>query len=281
MTDLSQQLGGVDMNQTVDGSAVSMITAGGILLLSVLIVMTVVIFKRWHGRFMPMLLGAVSYAIFVFIFSNLGISALALIPSFDTAFENNPTSRLILYCILCAVGITIARVLVSMMLKERYERQGDVMLGGMGIGFGDALLYGMTAITNTVLALGVNNAGLESLLSTVDPADLVTTYESSFEPLFQTPALSWLICGVGASMDIVMSVLLMMVVFGAMKNCIPRIWILGSGIAQCLIFMPLQVVALTSTTGVMVAFLVKLVLFIAMAGYVSKVLVKEIVYVED
>lgn len=86
----------IDLTQTLPAGTSSMLSAGGILMLSAIIVLVVVIMKRWKARVMPGILGVIAYAVFVFIFANLATSALALIPSIDNIFITT-RQRIILY----------------------------------------------------------------------------------------------------------------------------------------------------------------------------------------
>ena len=61
----------IDLTQTLPAGTSSMLSAGGILMLSAIIVLVVVIMKRWKARVMPGILGVIAYAVFVFIFANL------------------------------------------------------------------------------------------------------------------------------------------------------------------------------------------------------------------
>lgn len=85
----------IDLTQTLPAGTSSMLSAGGILMLSAIIVLVVVIMKRWKARVMPGILGVIAYAVFVFIFANLATSALALIPSIDNTFYNNPATYIL------------------------------------------------------------------------------------------------------------------------------------------------------------------------------------------
>lgn len=270
----------INMEQTLQPGVSFMLTAGGILLLTALIVMTVVIFKRWKGRFVPMLLGAIAYMIFVFIFANLTMSALLLIPSFDIAFDNNPVVYPLLYCILTAIGFTVARLLLGLMLTGRYERQGDIMLCGLGISLGDALLYGMSTITYVVVAMGVENLGLASLFVDMNAEEIITTYEG-MATLFTTPSPVWFLYGVSAVLDVILCIVLMMVVYAAINDRIPKIWIFFSGIIQFAVALPFQVADTSSMTTSAIAFLIKLVFFVGSVGYIYKVLAKEFTYSEE
>lgn len=271
----------IDLSQTVGTGISTMLTAGGILLLSAFIVMIVVIIKRWHGRFVPMLLGILTYAILVFIFTNLIMSALILIPTFDSAFTNNPTVYSIMYTLISAIGFTIARLVLANMMRERYERQGDVMLGGIGLGIGDALLFGSSIMMYVVYATAINGMGLEGVLAEMTAEEAPSIYQQYIEPLFSTPAPVWLIYGIGAVLDVVLCILIMMVVYGAVTGKIPGVWIFVSGIVQFVVAIPLQIADMSDLTNVLIMFLIKLVLFAAAAWYVNKVLASQITYSED
>ena len=94
----------IDLTQTLPAGTSSMLSAGGILMLSAIIVLVVVIMKRWKARVMPGILGVIAYAVFVFIFANLATS-----------------------------------VVTGYMLNERFERKGDVYLAGIGLSIGVSL----------------------------------------------------------------------------------------------------------------------------------------------
>ena len=62
---------GISLENGIPAGAENMLSAGGILLLSAFIVLTIVVIKRWNGRFVNVLAGAFAYSIFVFICCNL------------------------------------------------------------------------------------------------------------------------------------------------------------------------------------------------------------------
>ena len=85
----------IDFGQTVSSGAVSMLVAGAILVLSVLIVAIIITAKRWKGRAIPLLLGLLSYVIFGFMFSQMFMSIIRLIPSVDMSFTYNSSSYIV------------------------------------------------------------------------------------------------------------------------------------------------------------------------------------------
>ena len=90
----------INYDKTVSNATVSMISAGAILVISVLIVLLVLVIKRWKGRFIPLALGVLSYVEFGFMFSQLLMSVLSLIPNVDLSFTYNTNAYVVLYNIL-------------------------------------------------------------------------------------------------------------------------------------------------------------------------------------
>ena len=117
---------GINLDAGIPAGAESMLSAGGILMLSAFIVLIIVVIKRWNGRFINVVAGIFAYSIFVFIFANLCMSVLSLIPSIDQIFSYNTTAYTIIYSILSACGITFARYMLARFMNGRFERKGDI-----------------------------------------------------------------------------------------------------------------------------------------------------------
>ena len=169
---------GIDLLQTLPSGVEGMIMAGGILMLSFFIVMFIVVKKRWEGKVVPFFLGLLSYVIFVFVCVNLIMSAFALIPSVDMAFSYNQHAYTIVYCVVASVAFLAARVVLGNMITQRYDTRGDVYMAGMGLGIGDGILYGVTAVSYYVWCIAIRNEGLEQAFQGLSNSDITSTYES-------------------------------------------------------------------------------------------------------
>ena len=165
---------GISLENGIPAGAENMLSAGGILLLSAFIVLTIVVIKRWNGRFVNVLAGAFAYSIFVFICCNLIMSALALIPSIDEAFTNNSTAYTVVYSILAAVAMTFARYVLCRFMNGRFERKGDIYLSGIGLALGDGVLYGLTVISTMSIATAINNEGIDAMMAGLTQNDTET-----------------------------------------------------------------------------------------------------------
>ena len=95
---------GINLDAGIPAGAESMLSAGGILMLSAFIVLIIVVIKRWNGRFINVVAGIFAYSIFVFIFANLCMSVLSLIPSIDQIYDYifNTFSMWNYTCEICA-----------------------------------------------------------------------------------------------------------------------------------------------------------------------------------
>ena len=165
---------GISLENGIPAGAENMLSAGGILLLSAFIVLTIVVIKRWNGRFVNVLAGAFAYSIFVFICCNLIMSALALIPSIDEAFTYNSTAYTVVYSILAAVAMTFARYVLCRFMNGRFERKGDIYLSGIGLALGDGVLYGLTVISTMSIATAINNEGIDAMMAGLTQNDTET-----------------------------------------------------------------------------------------------------------
>lgn len=270
----------IDYTRALSAQTEPMLVAGGILLLSVIIVMIIVIKKRWNGKFMPLLLGVIAYMIFVFIFANLITSLFSMIPSVDRAFTYNQNAYMILYTGLAAVGYLIARIIISNMLIGRYETKGDVYMAGIGLGIGDAVLYGITIVSYYVWCIAINSeGGLAAALSGMEAAEALSTYES-IEMLFSAPPVLWLLIGASTVMDFFINFSLTNVTFGVVKGQLSNNWHIISTLIYFAAAISFQVYNSTSVVSIAVMFAIKLVIFAAAMYYTFKVAAGEIEYVE-
>ncbi len=147
----------INYDKTVSNATVSMISAGAILVISVLIVLLVLVIKRWKGRFIPLALGVLSYVVFGFMFSQLLMSVLSLIPNVDQSFTYNTNAYVVIYNILLAAGFGIARWFTAKMMTDRYNRTGGRAYGRhrTGLAIGDTVItYALSMFTFFCICTG-------------------------------------------------------------------------------------------------------------------------------
>ena len=271
---------GIDLTRTLPDSLEGMIAGGGMIALSFIIVMIIVVIKRWRGRVIPLLLGLVAYLILVFMIPNLLISALALIPNIAVAFEYNPTAYIIIYSALAAIASLVAKYMLNSMLLERYERKGDIYMAGIGLGIGDVVLYAMTAISSYVWCLAIYNEGLSVAMEGMTEAEIASTYES-IELLYSAPAIIWILFAFNAVMDMLVQFALTNVVYGAVKHQLKSSVYVISTVITFLSLISFQLYDEASLISIIICFAVKVLVCAAALYYTFRIATGSIEYSED
>ncbi len=277
----------INFDQTVSASTVNMIAAGAILVLSVLIVLIIVTIKRWHGRFIPMMLGLLGYVVFGFMFSQMFMSIIRLAPNIDQTFTYNTTSYIVIYNIVLAAGFGIARWFAAKLMVGRFDREGDVILAGTGLAIGDAVvMYGLSILSFYVYAQAISSRGLEQaiqdmLSSGISADNIMTEYTSNISQLFSSPDVLWVLMGLSAVLDILLNVLLFMVVYGVMKKQVNYMYAYYAIIVQFASNILFQLYNAFSLTSILTLFGIKFIVVIGASLYIKQFILKEITYSND
>lgn len=277
----------IDFGQTVSSGAVSMLVVGAILVLSVLIVAIIITAKRWKGRVIPLLLGILSYVIFGFMFSQMFMSIIRLIPSVDMSFTYNSSSYIVVYNIVFAVGLAIARWFTVKLMADKYNRAGDVILAGTGIALGDTvMMYGLSVLSYYVYAQAISASGLQKVVedmlsSGLSAEEVMTEYTANMAQLFNAPEPLWFIMGLATVLDIVLNIILCIVVYGSVKKQINYMLPYYAIIIQFVSNILFQVYNAYSLYNIIILFTIKLVVVIGTILYTKQFIMKEIKYSDD
>ena len=277
----------IDFGQTVSSGAVSMLVVGAILVLSVLIVAIIITAKRWKGRVIPLLLGILSYVIFGFMFSQMFMSIIRLIPSVDMSFTYNSSSYIVVYNIVFAVGLAIARWFTVKLMVDKYNRAGDVILAGTGIALGDTvMMYGLSVLSYYVYAQAISASGLQKVVedmlsSGLSAEEVMTEYTANMAQLFNAPEPLWFIMGLATVLDIVLNIILCIVVYGSVKKQINYMLPYYAIIIQFVSNILFQVYNAYSLSNIIILFTIKLVVVIGTILYTKQFIMKEIIYSDD
>ena len=277
----------IDFGQTVSSGAVSMLVVGAILVLSVLIVAIIITAKRWKGRVIPLLLGILSYVIFGFMFSQMFMSIIRLIPSVDMSFTYNSSSYIVVYNIVFAVGLAIARWFTVKLMADKYNRAGDVILAGTGIALGDTvMMYGLSVLSYYVYAQAISASGLQKVVedmlsSGLSAEEVMTEYTANMAQLFNAPEPLWFIMGLATVLDIVLNIILCIVVYGSVKKQINYMLPYYAIIIQFVSNILFQVYNPYSLANIIILFTIKLVVVIGTILYTKQFIMKEIKYSDD
>jgi branched-subunit amino acid transport protein len=260
----------IDLTQTLPSNLSTMLSFAGIVIMSAMIVLAVVIFKRWKARVIPLVTGIVAYIMFVFLGTNLLASVIAMIPSADNLFRSNPSVYKALYYIIAALAFTLARILTINMFAGKYERRGDVYIAGLGLGLGDCILYGYTLLVNITWCAAINAQGMESLFSQMSDDQIQSAYQS-VSALFTAPSMLWVLVAISCVMDMVLNVALISLVSGAVKGYLSKWFYVISAVINMASLLAFEMYDATSETSIAMSFLMKAVIVVLAVYYVWKV----------
>ena len=197
-----------------------------------------------------MALGVLSYVVFGFMFSQLLMSVLSLIPNVDQSFTYNTNAYVVIYNILLAAGFGIARWFTAKMMTDRYNRTGDVLMAGTGLAIGDTVItYALSMFTFFVYAQAISANGLEKFISDM--------------------------------FNIALNIMLFMVVYGVVKKQVNYMYAYYAIIAQFVSNIMFQLYNAFSLTNIIVLFIVKLVIVGGIALFIKQFIMKEIKYSND
>lgn len=263
----------IDTSLTVPSSTASMINTGGLVILSVFLVVLFILFVRYKPKFGALLFGILGYVIFIFLGSNL---FLGILPEFASTTNKVSGIEICVKSIIIVACYTIARICVANIMKDRYQGAGDILIAGAGLGLGDGVIYGITMIMPmSVLATHIQNTGLAEVLATsgMTPAEQVDFYITSVAPLLTVPPLVWLMSGISLAMDFIVNIALMMLNCGAANGKLPRVWYALSAAVALIYMLPFtfNMTNYTSLAEAAVPFLIKIVLFVVIITVVLKI----------
>lgn len=255
----------IDMTQTVPEGTISLINTGGMVILSVFIVLVFVFFIRYKSKIVPLILGILGYLIFIFMGSNLMIG---LLPEFARVNGKVGGIEICITSMIMTLFFTIARVCIANILNGRYDGPGDVLIAGLGLGIGDGAVYGITTLlTMSVLATSISQTGLEELLlnTGLSASEAVDLYISTILPIINVPSAVWLLMGISLSMDMITNVGLMMINYGAVKGKLNSTWYWISAGINFAMFLPFTFNSAnySSVTEVVLLFGIKTIMFVA------------------
>ncbi len=267
----------IDFTKVLPEGLEMTIGLGLCLLMTVISVLAILFVKRWKGRILPLFLGLVASIVVSFVPTALIISLMSAIPSVGEAFTYNPQAYIIINCGLLAVTGLLARYVAAKMMVDKYERQGDIYMVGLGVGIGGAINYAMTAISMYVWCVAISADGLETLLGEMSAEEALATYES-IEMMYVAPVALWIIFAVNAVLDIIQQMVFTNMTYGILKGKINSMWYAISALVSFLTLITFQMYDVASLNSILIWFAVKLAIFFASAYYVHMILAKNIEY---
>lgn len=265
----------IDLTQTVSGDTINYLGGVAVLIISAILVLMVIFFKRYKARFIPLVMGVFGYVLLAYFGYNIIITLIFAIPGAELAYTNNTTVFQIIFLVIFVAMFTAARIISMNIMSANYNRPGDVLIFGLGIGMCDALLYLLSSLTLVVMATGINNSGMTELFKDFTETDLINTY-NSISLLFTAPSILWLLLAFSSIFDIFLNCGLAVLTFGVVSKKIPTWWYAVSAGINFIVVLPFKLYDASSEMGVILPFAIKTVFFVVALYGIYKIDTNEI-----
>jgi uncharacterized membrane protein YhfC len=207
------------------------------------IILAVICCKKYRACFVPLLSGAVCFALFVMVFEH----SLHLFVFGRFALPQKPLLYILYASFMAGLFEESARFLAFTFLKKKYRGIGTALAYGIGHGgIESVVLVGLSLLNTLILSVSVNAGKMEAISARL-PEALVEQVKVQVQTVLATPAPLFLVGGIervfALSAQIALSVLVFYAVHG--KN---SLWLY---LAALLIHALLDVPAAAMQVGVM------------------------------
>lgn len=248
----------IDVTRQIPSGVEGFLTGGGVVLISTLFIILFLNIKRNKGKILPILIGVVGYVVFAVLGYNVVASLVMQIPGMADAYKDNATSAMIVLSMVSALMFTLARLAtVKMMAINGYQDKGSFYNAGIGLSFGNIIVFGISIISMLVWCAGIAQNGLEGLFATMGNEETVISNYESIQPLFNYRPEAWFFMSLSYAMDIFLYAALMWADGCAATNRLPKVWHLFTGLMNFAVILPFDLYDGTTTAGYLIPFLVK------------------------
>lgn len=270
----------IDYSKTIPSGVSSMIAFGIVVVLTMLVIVAVMVIRKWKGRIFPLFAGLMAYVVFVFLLCNMALSIILRLPQVNQAMANNSILYSILVCVIFSLFYMLARIVLCKIFVGRYDRKGDIAASGVGIVAGDCIYYVITMISYSIWCSIIQSEGLEKALETVESGSIAATYDA-VSILFDGHIAIWAVIAFSYILDILVNVVFMCMVFGVVTKQLKPYWYAIIFAANLAVSISFQNYDMTSLNSILISFGIKLIICSVIICYAIKVKDKEIVYNND
>lgn len=260
----------IDLTQSLPAGVTSYLGAGGIIIISAIIILLFIFIKNYKGKIAPLLLGILSYVVFMIMGYNLIVTLCFMIPGFTASYEYNEILFTILFLVVFVLLMTVGRIVSIKIMQANYDQAGDMLNFGLGLGVCDAIICAFSTLTLMIYATGINNVGMEALFKDFTEAEIISSY-NTISSLFTSPVYFWAILGLSAVIDLILNCGLAIIVFGAVTKKIPSWWYMASAGMNFAVILPFKLYDTSSSFGIIFPFAIKTILFMASILVIYKV----------
>ncbi|AEB07009.1 protein of unknown function UCP033101 [Coriobacterium glomerans PW2] len=185
---------------------------------------------RLHVRFIPVLIGAVTFIVFAGVFEQI-LHGVVLFRLFPRLISTLPFVYALYGALAAGVFEELGRACAFLMLRRSHRpAEGVERAIGYGIGHGgiESLLgQGLQVLNELILAIMANSVGASQLIASLS-ADKQMVVEQQLQQLLANPSISWLLFGFERACSISFHIAASVIVWMAVSGLIRKSWIVGA-----------------------------------------------------
>lgn len=214
----------MDYNVTFPEQSISFLNAGGIIMISVIIVIGFILLMRYSAKLMPGFTGLLVYLVLVVAGVEIVTYIFAAVPGLNSFLFGSSLMFCITRAVIFALLIHASRwIVIKFSDRNQDLALGDALMGGLGIAIGQAIISGVDLIYLSTLGTTINTYGMESLLEGMSAEEIADIMES-VNMTVSVPSAYYLCKGLNCALDIVFQVIVCLLLYAILKKGLPVFW---------------------------------------------------------
>lgn len=215
---------GMNYNITFPNEIIGYTNAGGMVLISILIVAAAIILIRYSANILSAIAGLLIYMIVGVVGLEVVTMIISVIPGLGEALLGNAIS----FCILRAIIFAAIMHAVRWFVVKITDRKGDLDIGsalmsGWGIALGQSIVSGMDLLYISTLGNTINMYGVEEITNGMTTEEIQGLCDS-VNQLSEVPASYFLFKGLNGAVDVLFNVFIFVMVYAIVKKGMEKKW---------------------------------------------------------
>ncbi|MDD6573386.1 MAG: hypothetical protein PUF12_13460 [Thermoflexaceae bacterium] len=214
----------MDYNITFPQESLNLLNAGGIIMISAIIIIGFILLMRYSAKLMPGFMGMLAYLIVVVVGVELVTYILSVVPGLNMVLFSTSTGYCITRAVIFALLIHLTRWIAIRFSDRNGELElGDALMAGLGTAIGQAIISGMDLIYISTLGTTINSYGMEQLLDGMTAEEIAGMMES-VEQTISVPPMFYLFKGLNCTIDVVFQTAACLLIYAILKKGLPAFW---------------------------------------------------------
>jgi hypothetical protein len=219
----------MDYDITFPADTINYTNAGGIILISVLIVAAAILMIRYSANILPAIAGLLIYMVLGVAGIEIVTMAISVIPVIGDFLIGSSVAFCITRALIFALLVHLARWLVLKFSDRKGDMElGNALIGGWGIALGQAIISGMDILYVSTLGNTINSYGMDELVSDMS-AEEISNLIDAIKQVSDIPGTYFLFKGINCAVDVLFHIFAVVLLYAIVKKGLDKKWYLIVG----------------------------------------------------